>query len=251
MIDFTINKEQVEDLPFDLESPHLYRFCDKIAFENTINNGLLWFRPDWYFRKLEDEQYQDARSDDNEGGNFINLDGSHGIVDISTNTINGKIEVGNMLPKHYILSLSGHNVDLITMKRKFSDITHSFRIKNIRVLLENIQLYLFKIGYSNVQISYDEINYKYSKRKYHIKRDSLEKSIESGFDKNQLFLSIRPYNKKINFFNKRPLFSYQDEARIIIQIFNEKGENIYIGEKNNERLEIEVPNNLFSKNDIE
>ncbi len=129
------------------------------------------------------------------------------------------VETSYHLPKHYILSMSGHNANINMFKDNFRNIDFVFGIKNITILLQQIRQGLLNQGHKNVTISFGDISYKFHKRYYEI---NIKEFNHPKLPLKNLFMSIKPFIKELNFFVKRPMFSYQDESRIVLEIKNEK-----------------------------
>jgi len=208
------------------------------------------FLPLFFFQSVttvEDNEYENARGDKQEGRSSVSLFGNHGAIKIKATNEKSIVETSYHLPKHYILSMSGHNANINMFKDNFRNIDFVFGIKNITILLQQIRQGLLNQGHKNVTISFGDISYKFHKRYYEI---NIKEFNHPKLPLKNLFMSIKPFIKELNFFVKRPMFSYQDESRIVLEIKNEKNENIYIHDLNKKRLEIEVSKSLFSKIDI-
>ena len=234
--------EEKPNLPFDINQPHIYRHCDEVAFENTLKNGVLWFRPDNYFRDMEEKDYLNARKDKNEGLSTVNLFGNHGFALFSPSGPDSKAEIRYNLPKHYILSMSSEMADKEQIQSKFNT-NKIISIRNIQVLLQYIANDLNLSGYSNHHIRADYIKYMHDHRVYNISRDSYPPPDDTEF----FNTSFHPHGQ--DYFVKRPIFSYQDEYRIVIQFFDspEKKKSIYIHKEEENKLEVSIPtpNSIF------
>ena len=236
---FTFNGE-LPNLTFDSDQPHLYRTCDKIAYDNTIQNGVIWLRPQEYFQSLEDN-YVAARGDGHEGQTAMSIFGNHGFLKISPDGANSKAELALPKAKHYIASFHGPHVDLPRLKKEFKA-EHTFAIRNIQRLATDISWGLMNKGF-NPEVQCGQVSYKNITPCYHI-ADRRSSATSSDKAEGEKLFTFRPYRNQHDYVQKRPIFSWQDEWRIIVFLKRwENDELIYAN--NDDFLPIKVGTHHF------
>lgn len=193
-----------EYIKSNFEEPLLFRTCEKLVYDNAINDGSLWLRSAHYYRSKETDI---ARRDGSEGVNFTphTFPLKFNKKECTIASIEGDGSIGCEIIKCYILSLHGTGIRS-DVKRDFGD--HTFGIKSLYKLSNDI-LY-------QAQKQVDLIAHRYGQVAYQYTPLTLSKNPNSTAIALSNNVFLKSQNTEILRKAPVPPFIYQDEWRVAI-----------------------------------